>query len=305
MRSRTLSPAVVGWLAAVIWCSAVWNSSQADEPARPSTLLDLSGLTWVAGDLFLGVHDAKDDPQEKDRPRVSTVRLPKSELQGVIWDPVELEFPGGRSSDLESACSIPGGHGFLLCESGQEGKRRIFHAVYDEGRLSIESHIQWPIEIKNVEATEVCRVGDRLMFLYAERAESQPSTQLCWAPFSLDPLEIGAFQSVKYAGVDPVGKGSRPLVALDIDRDGLIYSVSAYDSGSDDGPYRSVVWQIGKITNDVRGAPVVVLGDAKRLATMDGLKVESIAVRKTGDGHKQVFVGTDDEHYGGILRLLP
>ncbi|MCK9400684.1 MAG: hypothetical protein M0Q51_11920 [Bacteroidales bacterium] len=32
----------------------------------------------------------------------------------------------------------------------------------------------------------------------------------------------------------PVGPGARPIVAMDIDSDGFIYIVSAYDSGSDD-----------------------------------------------------------------------
>jgi hypothetical protein len=66
----------------------------------------------------------------------------------------------------------------------------------------------------------------------------------------------------------------------------------------------SVVWRIGKVTTDAKNKPTIVLGDAKRLATMDGLKVESVTVREIG-GAKQVFVGTDDEHYGGILRPLP
>jgi len=38
---------------------------------------------------------------------------------------------------------------------------------------------------------------------------------------------------------------------------------------------------------------------------LDGLKVESITVRESEKSGKQVYVGTDDEHYGGIIRLLP
>jgi len=269
-------------------------------------LLDLSGLSWVEGDLFLGVHDAKNTPEKRAWPRLSLIRLPESEFEGVIY---ESQFPhlSQRASDLESACSIPGGRGFLVCESGQEGERdrRIFRVLYRDGKLDVDAYTEWPVLIKNVEATEVCQVGDQLVFVYAERADSQPSTALRWAPFSLKPFEVGEFQEVVYQGVDPVGKGARPIVALDIDRDGLIYTVSAYDSGADDGPYRSVVWRIGKVTADAEGQPIVVLGKAERLATMDGLKVESITVRHTDDGDKQIFVGTDDEDYGGIIRLLP
>jgi len=56
---------------------------------------------------------------------------------------------------------------------------------------------------------------------------------------------------------------------------------------------------------DQHGKPQVRLGEHKRLATLDGLKVESIAVRKPGAGGKQIYFGTDDEHYGGIIRLIP
>lgn len=281
----------------------------AQELARSSTLPDLSGLSWIEEDLFLGVHDAKRNPEKYSWPRVSIVRLPKSELQGVTWHPLNLTFPGpeGRSSDMESASRVPGGKAFLFAESGQEGEldRRIFYASYNNGKLRIESHILWPADIKNVEATEVCRIGDRLVFLYAERSDGVPSTRLRWARLSLNPLKIGKFEEIIYKGVDPVGKGARPIVALDVDSDGFIYIVSAYDSGSDDGPYRSVVWRIGKMVADGDGNPQVRLGENKRLANLDGLKVESIAIREPDEGGKQIYVGTDDEHFGGIIRLLP
>jgi hypothetical protein len=281
----------------------------AQELAGASTLPDLSGLSWIEDDLFLGIHDAKRNPEKYNWPRVSIVRLPKSELQGVIWHPLNLKFPGpeGRSSDMESASRIPGGKAFLFAESGQEGEhdRRIFYASYNSGTLQIESHILWPVDIRNVEATEVCRVGNRLVFMYAERADGVPATKLRWARLSLNPLKIDKFKEITYEGVDPVGKGARPIVALDVDSDGFIYIVSAYDSGSDDGPYRSVVWRIGKMIADGDGNPQVRLGENKRLANLDGLKVESIAIRESNEGGKQIYVGTDDEHYGGIIRLLP
>ncbi|RPI34070.1 MAG: hypothetical protein EHM54_09990 [Nitrospiraceae bacterium] len=288
-------------------CAAIPAQPQA--VVRASTLPDLSGLAWVEDDLFIGIHDAKRSAEKYNWPRVSLVRLPKSELEGVTWQSLDLKFPGpeGRSSDLESASRIPGGKGFLFAESGQEGKddRRIFFAVYSNGTLNIESQVTWPVPIENVEAVEVCRVGRQLVFLYAERADSLPATKLRWATLSLNPPEFGAFREVTYEGVDPGGKGARPVVALAVDTDGFIYSVSAYDSGNDDGPFRSVVWRIGKMIADEKGNPQIELGEGERLATLDGLKVESIAVRELNEGGKQVYVGTDDEHYGGIIRLLP
>jgi hypothetical protein len=278
---------------------------QKPDYVTPETLLDLSGLAWVEGDLFLGVHDAKDNPEKHDWPRASFIRLPKSELEGLQWRTVDLDFPGpeGRGSDMESICHIPGGRGFLFCESGQEGEgdRRIFHVVRDGDGLVINSHMNWPVEIHNVEATEVCQVGDQLVFLYAERAESEPSTQLRWAPFSTDPLQIGEFRELTYSCEDPTGKGARSIVALDVDESGNLYTVAAYDSGLNDGGYRSVVWRIGSI--DASGV-VKLLDDPVRQGVIDGLKVESLAVRVEEDGTKRLYVGSDDEHFGGILRWI-
>ena len=275
----------------------------------PGTLPDLSGLSWVEGDLFIGIHDAKATPEKENWPRISLIRLPQSELEGVIFQPIYLIFPGpgGPSSDMESACSFPGGRDFFFVESGQEGVnyRRIFHAEYTNGLLSIKSYADWPVEIKNVEATEVTQVGQHFVFLYAERAEGADSTMVRWAVVSLNPLTFGTFDEVVYHAVDPVGPGARPIVAMDIDKYGFIYIVSAYDSGSDDGPYRSVVWQIGKIFPDGEGNPAVTLNMNNRLGNLDGLKVESIAIRELTDGVKQIYIGTDDEHYGGMMRLLP
>jgi hypothetical protein len=33
--------------------------------------------------------------------------------------------------------------------------------------------------------------------------------------------------------------------------------------------------------------------------------VEAIAVRQAAGGNPEIFVGTDDENYGGIIRRLP
>ena len=294
-------------IAILIGC--VTTPARPQDVARASKLPDLSGLAWVEDDLFIGVHDTKRSSEKYYQPRISLVRLPKSKIEGLTWQSLDVKFPGpeGPSSDLESASRIPGGKGFLFAESGQEGKgaQRIFFAVYSNGTLNIESYVTWPLPVENVEATEVCQVGQQLVFLYAERAEGLPATKLRWATLLLNPLAFGAFKEVTYEGVDPVGKGARPIVALAVDTDGLIYSASAYDPGNDDGPFRSVVWRIGKMIADEKGNAQVELGECKRLATLDGLKVESIAVREADEGGKQVYVGTDDEHYGGIIRLLP
>jgi hypothetical protein len=293
--------------AAMLVCSLA-GLVQAQEFSRASALPSLSGIVWVEDDLFIGVHDAKRNKNYDNVPRVSLIRLPGSKLKEVTWQPLDLKFPGpeGQSSDLESVSRIPGVKAFLFAESGQEdkGSPRIFLAMYSNGTLKIESYVYWPVPVKNVEAIAVCRVGDQLVFMYAERAAGLASTKLRWATIALNPFRFGEFREITYAGVDPVGKGARPIASMDIDSQGFIYIASAYDPRSD-GPFRSVIWRIGKITADTDGSPQVKLGETRRLATLDGLKVEGVAVRELHKGGKLIYVGTDDEHYGGIIRLLP
>ncbi|MEM1367065.1 MAG: hypothetical protein AAGG02_03425 [Cyanobacteria bacterium P01_H01_bin.15] len=293
-------------LAASLLANIFVAPAQAQQASDALTLPDLSGLVWVEGDVFLGVHDAK---RSSENPRISIVQLPNSELKGVTWRTLDLMFPGpaGLSNDLESASRIPGTNAFLFAESGQDGDRapRIFLSIYDNETLKIKSYLEWPVPINNVESIAVSQIAEQLVFIYAERADSLPTTKLRWATLSLNPFKLEKFDEITYQGVDPVGKGARPIVALDVDSEGFIYIVSAYDPGSDDGPFRSVVWRVGKISGDENGNPQIELSDVKRLANLDGLKVESITVRELPEEGKQIYIGTDDEHYGGIIRLLP
>lgn len=285
------------------------NEDYNDYNSRPATLPNVSGLSWVEENTFIGVHDAKNNDEKKDWPRLSIIQTATSEYEGVLWESIYPVFPGpgGFSSDLESCSSIPGGKGYLFAESGQEGTnfKRIFHGVLENNTISIIDYLDWPVEIENVEATEVYQLNDQLMFLYAERAEDSPSTKIRWANLSLYPLSFGDFKEVIYQAIDPVVQNSRPIVAMDIDSDGFIYTVSAFDLNIDSGPFRSVVWKIGKITSDSEGNPLVDLNMNERLADLDGLKVESIAISEIPGDSKKIYIGTDDEYYGGIIRLLP
>ena len=92
---------------------------------------------------------------------------------------------------------------------------------------------------------------------------------------------------------------------MDIDSDGQIYIAATLDPKEslptpDNGPFRSVIYRIGGINGD----DILLDADPHVTAVLDGLKVESLAVREH-EGKRTIFVGTDDENYGGILRLLP
>ena len=195
-----------------------------------SYLPDLSGLEYAGMDVFVAVHDAKDEPAELNRPRVSLLMSPQ-DPRGVLWKPLRMNWPTQPSNDLESVARIGGSDRYLLCESGDDEPLRtprIFRALVAGNEIDIETEVDWPVPISNVEATAVTSVQDQLYFIYAERADNQPSTQLNWAPFNPGTMHFGAFQSVTLDSLDPE-KMARGVVGLDVDPGGRIYTVASFD----------------------------------------------------------------------------
>jgi hypothetical protein len=272
---------------------------------------DISGLAWIEGDSFLAVHDAK-NPLENNRPRVSMLWLPKS-LDGITWEPLSVEWPSplGSSSDLESITRIPGTDYFLLVESG-EGRldhsqfRRVFLIEIRNRQAVLLSFAELPGPVNNIEGSGVARLGSRLIFLCAERGDNRLSTEVYWTDLQLRPLRFGSFQKAYFKPLGFTGQNKRPVSAIEVDSLGRIYIASAYDPDDDNGPFSSVIWRAGRIqagrNNRVR---LAFQSKPLRLATLDGLKVESLAIREAKAGLVELFAGTDDENYGGAMRAIP
>jgi hypothetical protein len=277
----------------------------AQEPA--SVLLDLSGLAWLGGDEFVGVHDAK-NPDELDRPRVSILTL-ASDSQGTLFRTVDLDWPEplGASSDLESVAAVSGTTYILFAESGDDNDpdfHRIFLATWDGESMAIVDFVPWPVEVFNVEAIAVAAVGSGYTFVFAERAEGMPSTQIQWATFDPETLTFfGSFSSVTFENPDP-DRANRPVVGMEIDSHGNVYVVSAFDPDVDDGPFRSSVYVAGRFVDEGNGPQLILNEEPVVVGHIDGFKTESVTVREI-DGVVEVFIGTDDENLGNVLRPLP
>lgn len=315
MRQRLVAAVAFGAaLAAAGAPPAEEAKAPAGDPRPAASLPAVSGLAWMGGEVFLAVHDAK-NPQGNAKPRVSLVRVGGPD-GGAAWQPFDLPWPEplGPSHDLESAARIPGTDRALLCESGDGGGKfcRIFVVEYGGARgVRLSGVVDWPAGIENVEGTAVAKVGQRLVFLYAERAHGRPGTAIRWAELTLDPgVTFGPFREVAFPNPDPPRPErtgvNRSVSALEADAAGNLYAASAYDPDADDGPFRSIVSRIGAVRAGAGGSPEVVLFPApERVATLDGLKVEAIAIRETPGGGREIFAGTDDENFGGAIRRLP
>lgn len=240
----------VAAIAVLVMVSAASGDRDLDQA---SGLPDLSGMSWIEGDCFLAVHDAK--ISESGNTRVSLVYLP-FDAKGITWKPLAIEFQGIKSNDLESAARIPGTKDVLLVESGDSQSdsrfQRIFRARVEADTVRIVDVTPWPVDVYNVEASAVATIGEWYVFLYAERAQNQPHTELRWAMFDPETLYFGQFQSVKFDNPDPIAF-NRPLVAMELDSSGLIHIASAFDAEAaglpdpDNGPFSSAVYCIGKL----------------------------------------------------------
>ena len=276
---------------------------------RASLLPDVSGLAGIDGKRFLAVHDAK-YPEEAGFPRVSVLELPTG-LDGIRWTPLDVAFPDQPASDLESVARIPGAADrFLVAESTEDASvkpfsNRIFVLEVTGAGAAVVDHAEWPVPTTNVEGIAVAEAGDGgLLFLFAERADGERASEIRFAEMSLDPIRFGQFRSAGYfASPGPSGPAARPVAALEIDARGFIYAASTEDPDDDGGPFRSAVYRIGRIVRDAGAVELDAV--PAQIGTLDGLKVESLAARQRPDGTMEIWVGVDDEHYGGTMRALP
>lgn len=306
MRTEKLyRPLVV--IGAMLLCFASLASGFQNKRAV-ETLPDLSGIAWIEADRFLAVHDSK-NPRMLERPRVSIIRLPQSPSKMEV-ETIDLDWPPplGPSSDLESIARIPGTNSFLLVESGERIKdrpifRRIFHVALQSERLKLISFAEMPASVINIEGTAVARVGERLIFIYAERADDQPQTGIVWADLQLEPLKMGEPHHATYRPTACTGQGWRPVSAIEIDSKGRVWVASAFDPDDDSGPFQSCIWRIGQI-EAVGNARIALYRKPQLIARVDGLKIEGLALREQ-QGRLELFASADDENYGGALRLIP
>ena len=176
---------------------------------------------------------------------------------------------------------------------------------------------EWPVPVCNVESMAVAKLNSMYVFLYAERNYHDENcnpvnfttTKLGWATFDPDTMSFDEFNFVEFENPDPANT-NRPIVGLDVDADGNIFAVAAFDPETagfqdpDNGPFRSSVWLIGQVTLDDAKPAVILYAEPVLEGRMDGFKVESIAVVSDPGNGLRLFIGADDENYGGVLRVL-
>lgn len=284
-------------------CSAATRSHGSVQPIP--ALPDISGMSWMSGERLLVVHDSKQGEGEEARPRIGLLWLPTGPA-GVHYMPLDLPWPEtGASHDLESIARIPGTQRAVLAESGDDGtgSPRLFLVELQDTRLHLLEAVPWPTGIWNVEATTIVQVNGQLIFVYAERNQGADTTAIRWAPLHLDPLRFGTFEEFRFMTPDRPSL-NRGVVALDTDPSGRLFAAGAFDPDVDGGPFRSRIYRLGRFEVGPDNRVRYDGQTPERVFTVDGIKIEALAVRTVADGTIEIVYGSDDEDFGGIVRRL-
>jgi hypothetical protein len=303
MRPRTHCTGLLFLAALTIGCAA---STRPYGGLRPvAALPDISGMSWMPGQRLLVVHDAKRSRPERDR--VGLVVLP-TDTSSLRYLPLDLPWPDtGPSHDLESIAPVPGTNRAVLVESGDDGDGpgapRLYLVELHDDRLTLVESVAWPEAVHNVEATAIVAVQGQLVFVYAERHHGAATTALRWATLQLDPLRFGAFEEFRFA-TPTLPPLNRAIVALEVDAAGQLYAAGSFDPNLDGGPFRSDIFRLGRFKVEPEGGVRYDRRLPERLFTVDGVKIEALAIRTLDDGTLEIVYGTDDEDFGGIIRRL-
>lgn len=289
------------------------------EPVAP-TVLGYSGLAQHGPASYLTVHDTKG---HRDGPRLGLLEVTAE--GGLRYTPLAVadwKHPDGRSSDLESACSLPRRPGeFLVAESGTwEGRYgRVFHL----GLVGSEVEVVAVYELPRIVGSTEEQAGDnfegmacvglddqRVRVILGERGGSSlyPKGLLRWGTLDLRAGSLAwhdagrTFLEVVAPGAWPAAVSRRHVTALHAGADGILWAAAAADAG-DVGPFRSVIYRVGRLTADA-AAPVDLLRPPAVVWTLDGSKVEGLAAATGAVAGSVLGLGSEDEDLGGVWRAL-
>ena len=274
-------------------------------------------MAQINSETYIVVHDAKTC---EDGARLGIIRLRKGNAPKYVQLRVDdWKHKDGRPNDLESICSLPGQRAeFLAAESGYwKGKfGRIFHIRVQGIDAQVLNVYQLPLIADNDEQREgdnfeglSCAERDdgKILVILGERGGSSlyPTGVLRWglldiAKGTLKWINMDKEICAPGNWIDP--KSKRDISDLYLDDQGMLWSVATQDA-SDEGPFRSVIYRIATIQDDLQN-PLKIIKNTKASWVVDGFKIEALS------GPTYVVKGcfltfaTEDESFNGIWRSL-
>lgn len=280
-------------------------SGAASSPLIPP----VSGAAASGTDEMLVVHDVKGG----NAPRFGLIawtetgaRYRASGMRG--WEGVALP------DDLEGVARWPGAADTYVAVESSHYKsansgRMFLVELERDGEATTVRLVAWmalPSELtpRSQSATEYDQVeglacyvasdGSTRVVLGERRAGRLIECKVDWTARHCDVIDATRAIGGTLGGVD---RRIADLALTDAGNELVLWSVGATDPGNDTGPFRSIVYRAGSVTN----------GELRLDArdpiewNLDGLKVEALTWLAPNTG----VIGTDDEGLGGIVRKLP
>jgi len=322
--TRRLGRVIVCLMVAVGLGLVLLSPTVADSP---SVEAGISAMVKLDAKAFLVANDRK-GPQEGTRLKVLAIR------SGTLCEePLSIEgLPVAQApSDLEAACAIPGrDDDYLLAESGyykgDYGRILLVQVVRKGGEWTAVlegTFTPFPAPTggstpkpEQIEGMACVRTGDgKLRLVLARRGGPEKASEppkpavLVWG--SLDdlgtakPSFAAEGQAVLTPAPGPLGdRSAADLYLKPTSDDGWrVWTVATVDKG-DLGPFRSLVYDAGKVVWDPQAGLAFVAEAIRPLWALEGVKVEALADPADAVDGTVLTIGTDDESYGGIWRPL-
>ncbi|WVN41525.1 hypothetical protein AOB54_08575 [beta proteobacterium MWH-UniP1] len=276
-------------------------------PENYAHIPGISGLASLGQNNFLTVHDTKYAPTDRQGIWFGLLSYPDEHLnKRFLWSPLHVDWGhlDQLPSDLEFAINIPNTNFILVGESGSSGSNhsRLFVFRNVGQNIKVETIVNWPSKVFNIEGASVCEVNGVYWFIFAERSTKRNEIQLGYAQLSIDTFGFSKVQFLAIPYHVTLKKGHRAVSDLICTPSGLLIAASADDPGNEAGPFYSQLRVLGKFLWTPNG-PIIDTSFSRHLAQIAGFKIEALSLLQ----HKSetiLLFGTDDESFGGTVRTL-
>jgi len=283
----------------------LWSAHSFASDAWPGA----SGIALIDAARVVSVHDIKPRTSDGSNGWLGVFDLPAGKGNPLSWRHLDsnLAEVSPLPRDIESISHVPGTSSILIGESGVIGtnQQRLFQLVEVGSQWKVTRVFDWPWPVSNTEGMEVCRVADHDYFVSAERSDGASFVNLVWSRVDTTSWRFGEVFRTRFSPLALKAQpGQRLISSLSCDEAGNLYGAAAFDPGNDSGPFRSVVFEIGKFHEGGDSIELRISPQPLHLM-VPGFKVEGLVVRKGRDGSgTRVLIATDDEGMGASIRWI-
>jgi len=277
----------------------------------------ISGLARLEGATYIAVHDVKTTGTTEDAGvRVSLIDFSSHDAAKVAPMDIDWSLLGGElPNDLEAVCALPDhSNEFLIVESSyKEGKfGRIIRLEVAKnggawsGKAVQTQHFPSIIpgtvdqELDNIEGCVAFNAGSRTSLVLGKRGKNGKDALLFTGDYFRDAADFVPAHVQGFATPfrdRPIPDDKRYCGELLIDGDRLL-ALSCEDTGNDDGPFESALYQIGTISS-AAAIPVTIDVVKEALFEFPGHKIEALA--PSPQAKYRFVAASDDENFGGAV----